>query len=369
MRNCFVKKKALIISNSFGSIANFRFELVEKLSNDGYSIFACFPYEKNDKKYELPGTKTIDIKMETNKTNVLSDIYLLIQYIKIIKRINPDIVLSYTIKPNIYGSIAAILMKKDIIISITGLGKGMDNEGILHFITVSLYRLICKKVKCVFFQNENNLAYFQKNKIIMKKYKIVSGSGVNLNKYQILPYPTGEDLCFVMICRIMKEKGVYEYIEAAKRVKKVYPNFTFYLVGKCDDEEIMQAIIKEDKEGIIRFEGHQDNVTNYYRKCSCVIHPSYYPEGMSNVVLEASASARPVITTFNPGCCEAIEDEKTGYLCKVKDADDLTRKILKFINLSYAQKKEMGLNARKKMEIDFNRDTVIKNYLEEINRV
>ena len=199
-------------------------------------------------------------------------------------------------------------------------------------------------------------------------HHLLPGSGVNVNHYEVLDYPNGETVEFLFISRVMAAKGIDQYLEAANRIKKKYPNTVFHILGGCDDKSYQEKLQKLQEEGVIQYHGQQKSVLPFQKLSSCTIHPTYYPEGMSNVLLETAACGRPIITTDRSGCREIIDDGVNGYICKQKDSEDLIRQIEKFLALSWEQRRDMGLAGRKKIEKEFDRKYVVNAYLEEIDR-
>ena len=359
-------KKILILANKDITLLYFRKELIEKLVAEKNDVTVCFP--KSDKVNEFinMGCKFIDIKMDRRGTNPVKDMGIIFNYLKILKETKPDIVLTFTIKPNLYGGFACRIKKIPYIANITGLGTALQNEGLLQKLTIFLYHIAFKKIKCCFMQNEDNMKFFEKHKIADGKRKLLPGSGVNLEKYKLLEYPKeNDDLEFLFIGRIMKEKGIDLYIETAKYIKSKYKNTKFHVIGYCeqDYEGILEDLQKEE---IIIYHGKQDNMIPFYKLSCCTIHPTYYPEGMSNVLLESAASGRPVITTDKPGCREIVDEGVTGFIVKPQDIESLKIAVEKFINMPYEEKVNMGLAGRRKVEKEFDRNIVIDKYLKEI---
>lgn len=362
-------KKILILANKDITLLYFRKELIEKLVAEKNDVTVCFP--KSDKVNEFinMGCKFIDIKMDRRGTNPVKDMGIIFNYLKILKETKPDIVLTFTIKPNLYGGFACRIKKIPYIANITGLGTALQNEGLLQKLTIFLYHIAFKKIKCCFMQNEDNMKFFEKHKIADGKRKLLPGSGVNLEKYKLLEYPKeNDDLEFLFIGRIMKEKGIDLYIETAKYIKSKYKNTKFHVIGYCeqDYEGILEDLQKEE---IIIYHGKQDDMIPFYKLSCCTIHPTYYPEGMSNVLLESTASGRPVITTDKPGCREIVDEGVTGFIVKPQDMESLKIAVEKFINMPYEEKVNMGLAGRKKVEKEFDRNIVIDAYIKEINSI
>lgn len=361
-------KKILILANKDITLLYFRKELIEKLVAEKNEVIVCFPKSDKVNEFVNMGCKFIDIKMDRRGTNPIKDMGIIFNYLKILKETKPDIVLTFTIKPNLYGGFACRIKKIPYIANITGLGTALQNEGLLQKLTIFLYHIAFKKIKCCFMQNEDNMKFFEKHKIADGKRKLLPGSGVNLEKYKLLEYPKeNDDLEFLFIGRIMKEKGIDLYIETAKYIKSKYKNTKFHVIGYCeqDYEGILEDLQKEE---IIIYHGKQDNMIPFYKLSCCTIHPTYYPEGMSNVLLESAASGRPVITTDKPGCREIVDEGVTGFIVKPQDIESLKIAVEKFINMPYEEKVNMGLAGRRKVEKEFDRNIVIDAYMKEINK-
>src|SRR5699024_2662068 len=281
-------------------IYNFRLEIVEKLLEEQFEVYVSSPYgERIDDLIEV-GCDYIYTSVSRHGTNIIEDFNLLLHYRKVMKEVQTDIVLTFTIKPNIYGGMACRSLNIPYIANITGLGTAVENGGLMQKITVMLYKVAFKKIKCVFFQNKENQQFFIDRKIALGKHQLLPGSGVNLERFPLLEYPNDEVVKFVFISRIMKEKGIDYYLEAAKYIKEKYPNTEFHICGFT--EEDYEDILKdyEDK-GIIIYHGMVRDIREVLRFTHCTVHPTYYPEGMSNVLLESAASGRPVITTDRSG--------------------------------------------------------------------
>lgn len=359
-------KKILILANKDITLLYFRKELIEKLIEEKNKVIVCFPKSDNVKEFINMGCEFIDIKMDRRGTNPIKDMTIIFNYLKILKKTKPDIVLTYTIKPNLYGGLACRIKNIPYIANITGLGTALQNEGILQKITIFLYHRAFKKIKCCFMQNEDNMKFFEKHNIANGKRKLLPGSGVNLKKYKLLEYPKeNEDLEFLFIGRIMKEKGIDLYIDVAKYIKNKYKNTKFHVIGYCE-QDYKEKLEDLQKQGILIYHGKQDDMSKFYKLSCCTIHPTYYPEGMSNVLLESAASGRPIITTDKPGCREIVENNITGFIVKPKDIESLKIAVEKFINMPYTEKVNMGLLGRKKVEKEFDRNIVINRYLDAI---
>ena len=354
-------KRLLILANSDSAIFKFRSELIEALSAD-YHIGIGVPFGqymeliKNDK-YEF-----FDIPINRHGLNPLEDYKLIRRYKKLIKEFKPDAMLLYTIKPNLYGSIAAKKYNIPCLCNITGLGSALEKEGLLQRFLIWMYRYAMKKEHTIFFQNSHSKDFFIKHGIGTEtQYYLLPGSGVNLERFKMLPYPRVSCVRFFFIARVIKEKGIDEFLYVANRFHKEKKNAEFHVCGAC--EESYEDILKKaDADGVINYHGLVKDMREMYEMSSCVVLPSYYPEGQSNVLLEGAASARPLITTDHPGCREAVTDGFSGYLVQKKNKEDLYRKTLLFYEMSLDVRETMGKNGRKKMENEFDRRIVINAY-------
>lgn len=361
--------KVLILANNDVGLYNFRRELIEKLIQERHEVYISLPKGERVEKMVKLGCEFLETKIDRRGTNPFKDFKLLLRYNKILNKINPDIVLTYTIKPNIYGGIACRKKKVHYICNITGLGTATENKGLIQKVILFLYKVALKNVRCCFVQNEENLKFLKENRLVdEEKYVLIPGSGVNLKHFKVLPYPEEkEKIKFLFISRIMKEKGIDEYIELARYMTKKYKHVEFHILGFCE-QEYEEKLKQLQEEEIVYYHGMQNDTIPFLKECSCLIHPSYYPEGMSNVCLEASASGRPVITTNRSGCRETVEDGQTGYIIEPKNVDMLIQRVEQFIAMPKLQREEMGKKARIKVEKEFDRNIVINAYLKEIKK-
>ena len=359
------KKKVLFLVNHDVVIYNFRLELVERLINDGYEVHISSPYgERIDDLVSL-GAIFHDITMDRHGMNPISELKLLLSYRRLFEEVKPDMVLGYTIKPNIYGAMAAGWRNIPFVANITGLGTAVENPGISQKLMLLLYKIAFRKIQKVFFQNTENQQFFIDHKIALGKHGLLPGSGVNLERFTLKEYPNGDTIRFAFISRIMKEKGIDQYLEAAEAIKEKYPNTEFHICGFCETE--YEGKLNEfNDNGTVIYHGMLRDVAGFLDDIHCVVHPTYYPEGLSNVLLEASASGRPIITTDRSGCREVIEDGVNGYMIPQKDSKALIEAIDKFMQLDYESKKAMGIAGRKKVEKEFDRQIVVNKYLGEL---
>lgn len=360
-----MKKNILVLANKQTTILNFRLEVIEALVNEGYAVYVSVPDGDRLSEIESVGATVIKTQFEKNGMNPIQDFKLMLTYIKLISETKADIVLTYTIKPNVYGGMAAAIKNVPYMANITGLGKALEGKGIIHTLSCFLYRLGFCKVSKVFFQNSENLKFFERKKIAVGKYELIPGSGVNLKKFSKEDYVENGKIEFAFISRIMKEKGIEEYLNTAEIIKCKYPNTEFHIAG-FGDEMYEKKMRELHNAGKIIYHGLLTDVRTLIKDVHCIIHPSFYPEGMSNILLESAALCRPIISTNRPGCREAIDDGINGYLVKERDSNDLLEKVEKFLHLSSQERKQMGGEGRKKVEKEFDRNIVVHKYLESI---
>lgn len=360
--------KVLVLANFGMGLYNFRKELLEELIKQNYEVYISLPNDKYVPLLEELGCKFIDTTMNRRGTNPFLDLLLLFKYIRILKKIKPDLVLTYTIKPNVYGGIACQFLKIPYIANITGLGTAVENKGLLQKITLMLYKIGLYRANCVFFQNKTNRKFFINNNIIKTKTRLIPGSGVNLEQHRFEKYPKeNHKIRFLFVGRIMKAKGIDELFQAARLVKKNYPYVKFEIVGGSEEdyEKEIDSLVEED---IIKYHGQQNDVHSFIKNSHATILPSYH-EGMANVLLESASSGRPVLASNIPGCIETFDEGKTGFGFEAKNVNSLVSAIVKFINLPHEKKESMGVLAREKMENEFDRNIVINAYLEEIKSI
>lgn len=358
--------KILILANKSTGLYKFRGELLEALIANGHEVFISVPKGDFIEEMQQMGCRFIETEISRHGTNPLTDLALTKKYCAIIKSVKPDIVFTYTIKPNVYGGIACQLCKVPYVANVTGLGTAVENGGILQKITLALYRTGLRKAKHVFFQNQANQDFMLKHKVVRGVYSLLPGSGVNLERFAPLPYPDETDgIHFVFISRIMREKGIEQYLAAAKHFTASHPELHFHICGFCEPEykgKLDECV----KNGTAIYHGMVRDVREIHKISHCTIHPSFYSEGISNVLLESCASARPIITTDRSGCKEVVDDGVNGYAVKQRDSEDLIKKIEKFLALTHEQKMQMGLAGRVKVEKEFDRKIVVDAYMKEM---
>jgi galacturonosyltransferase len=364
-----VRKRILILSNHFITLYNFRKELIKRLVDEGNEVFISIPKSKENNFFSEMGCQIVETSVDRRGINPIRDFVLIFNYIKLIYKINPDLIFSYTIKPNIYGGLASNITKHKQISNITGTGGTFLKKNLVSMIAKVLYKLSIKNSYKVFFQNKGDKEYFIANKMIRENYALVPGSGVNLEQYNMCELPSEDKINFIYIGRVMELKGIDQYIETAKIIKNIFPSTNFYIAGFIEEERYNEIIEYYHSKGIVNYIGFQKNIKSWIEKCHCTILPSHGGEGVPNVLLETAAMGRVCIASNINGSNDVIVDGVTGYLFETGCADDLADKVKKFLELDFNNKKQMGIKGRKKVECDFDRQIVINTYLGEIERI
>lgn len=362
--------KILILTNFQLGLYRFRKEILEKLIFDKHRVYVSVPDGEFTRELKCLGVKLIlDQYLDRRGTNPIQDIRLLNYYKSMLRKIKPDVVFTYTIKPNVYGGYLCGKLGIPYIANVTGLGTAIQNGGLIKKLTLILYRVGLRKAQKVFFQNEENLSFMITNHVVAEGITdILPGSGVNTEEHCYEPYPNETDgIIFTTIGRIMKDKGIDELLDAAEIIKARHPDAVFRLIGDFD-EEYETRVRDLDEKGIIEYLGFQKEVHRYLSESHAVINASYH-EGMNNVLQEAASTGRPVIATNIHGCKEIYDDGITGISFKARSRDSLVDAIEKFIKLDNEQKKAMGIAGRDKMEREFSRTIVVNKYLDEISQI
>ena len=392
-----------LLTNNDDDIYCFRKELIEAFIQNGYRVLISCPYgEKFTLMQDVPYIYD-DPVIDRRGTSVVADSKLLFHYISLFKKHRPAVVLAYTAKPNVYGSMAAHLLGIPVINNVTGFGSVLNESALKQKIIMGLFRFIYRQSDCIMFQNSTNMRLAVTSGMVTgkehgrksvlrslkyavagskkpkrnKDYFLLPGSGVNTDRFAYLEYPEGGDgsrgekIVFNYIGRILKDKGVDDYIEAARRIHAEYPETEFNMLGFIEPTEIhYEKELKDlESEGIVFYRGSQKDVRPFIERAHAIIHPSTYGEGMSNVLLENASSGRPIITTDNPGCKETVFDGKTGMIYHGGNVDELTDCIKKFLAMSNSEREKMGRLGRKRTVLNFSRQIVIDTYLEEIKKL
>ncbi|NMM63692.1 glycosyltransferase family 4 protein [Clostridium sp. P21] len=362
-------KKILILSNHFITLYSTRKELIKRLVDHGNDVYISMPKYDANSFFSNMGCKIIETSVDRRGVNPFRDLRLICNYIKIMRELKPNIIFSYTIKPNIYGCIASNITKNIQVSNITGTGATFMKKSVISRIVMMLYKISVKNSYKVFFQNSGDKDFFVQNKMVSKNYEMIPGSGVNLQQYGVADLPSETKVNFIFIGRVMELKGIDQYLECAKVIKEKYPNTTFYIAGFFEEERYKDIVDEYNNQGIVKYIGFQKDIKPWIQKCHCIILPSHGGEGVPNVLLEAAAMGRICIASTINGSKDAVENDVTGYLFQTRNAQDLIDKVEKFIELPYEDKKRMGLAGRKKVENEFDRQVVIDAYLSEVENV
>jgi glycosyltransferase involved in cell wall biosynthesis len=363
-----------ISTNTAWNIANFRSGLIRAIQAEGWDVLAIAPPDEYVERIQALGCRFITVQMDSKGSNPLDDAKLLFKYFRILQRERPSVFLGYTIKPNVYGSLAAHALRIPVINNVSGLGTAFIRNSWLTSVVKHLYRLALRHSDMVFFQNRDDRQLFTDQRLVaLERTALVPGSGIDLRRFTpIVQAPSNAGTRFLLIARLLYDKGVREYVEAARRVKDTHRDATFALLGFLDANN-RTAVRREDvqswvAEGIIEYLGTADDVRPYIADADCIVLPSYR-EGTPRTLLEAAAMGKPLIATDVPGCREVVEHGHNGFLCRVRDADDLASAMMKFVRLSAAERARMGQAGRAKVERQFDEQLVIDAYINRLRGI
>ncbi len=361
-------KRIVMVTNTSWSMIKFRLGVMKRLVQEGYEVIVIAPRDKHSDDFQALGCHYIELKMDNKGRNMLNDLRLIYKLQKVYKKLNPDLIFHFTIKPNIYGSLAAKLAGKKSIAVVTGLGYTFIHDNLTAKIAKFLYKHSLKYAQKVWFINIED-----KNKFILgelvaeEKMDLLPSEGINLEKFSPIKIKRTDNIFrFILIARLLWDKGVGEYVKAAKVLKSRYKNVEFQLLGFIDAQN-PKAISQEQvdfwvDEGYINYLGATDDVRTFIAKADCVVLPSYR-EGVSMILMESAAMQKPIIATNVPGCRDLVNNNITGYLCKMQDYHDLVEKMDKLLHLKEKDRKKMGIEARKLMKAEYDEKFVIDKYL------
>ena len=368
-----IKKKIAIVVNNSWSAWNFRANLAFAFKNIGYKVIFISPYDKyseNIKNY----FEFQNVEINSKGINPLEDLKLIYNLYKIYKNVRPDVICHYNIKPNIYGTIAASILKIPSISNIAGLGTLFINQNFITKIAKSLYKFSQKKATKIFFQNNEDIKIFLDEKLVQKdKCDVLPGSGVDIKKFKPLEKKGNGEFKFLLISRMLWAKGIKDFIDAAKIIKEKYHDVDFQLLGYLDMKS-PTAITKRQMEmwvsdGNVKYLGDSDDVREQIANADCIVLPSYYREGTPRVLLESASMQKPIITTNTVGCRDVVNDGINGYLCEEKNPKDLADKMEKILKLSNEQRDNMGKAGRIKIIKEFDEKIVIRKYVEAVEAI
>jgi len=364
-------RRVVIAANSAWNIVNFRGELIRALQKNGYEAVVVSPPDAAGRLAGL-AVKHIEVPIERSGLNPLSDLALLLRYRSILSHLRPVAYLGFTIKPNIYGGLAAGSLGIRHIANISGLGTAFIRRGPLRTFVSNLYRLALRRAPVVFFQNPDDRSFFLERRLVREdQARLLPGSGVDLNRFRQVPLPDGP-ITFLFIGRLLGDKGVREFIDAARRMRASHPNARVQLLGPLDRGN-RTAVSRSElndwvSHGLIEYLGETDDVRPFIEKATAVVLPSYR-EGLPRSLLEAAAMGRPLIATDVPGCREIVEDSVNGFLCEARNSTSLSEAMKRLIDLSSDQLVEMGASSRRKAETQFSETVVIQAYLDALGNL
>lgn len=366
-----LSKSVMIVLNTAWNLVNFRSGLIKALVSHGYTVVAVAPYDQYASQLQALGCRFIPMPMDNKGTHPIRDFLLLMRLFFLMLKERPKVILGFTVKPNIYGSLAAHVLRIPVINNVAGLGTAFMKRGWLNQIVRNLYQLAFSRSVKVFFQNNDDRQMFLSGGLLSEVLAdILPGSGIDLMKFQPAPLPARAMIRFLLIARMLWDKGVGEYVEAACILKARGLNVECCLLGFLDVQNPAAISRKQIDEwvsnGVVRYLGISDNVREEIANADCIVLPSFYREGTPRCLLEAAAMARPIVTTDSVGCRDVVNDGFNGYLCKPKDATDLADKMAQIVMMSPADRELMGLRGRGKVEREFDEQIVIKKYLNEI---
>lgn len=362
-----------IVINTSWNIYNFRMGIVRSLLDKNNEVIAIAPRDKYTDKLIEQGCEYYPIKIDNKGVNLFNDIFLIFALYKAYKKVKPDIILHYTIKPNIYGTLAAKLLKIPVINNVSGLGTVFIRENIVSIIAKILYKFTFRFPEKVFFQNKDDLQLFLKNKLVKREVTdIIPGSGVDIDRFIPHQFKRNTIFTFLLIARLLYDKGIVEYIEAIKILKHRNIKAKFLLlgfIGSANNLDISREFLDSwIKNKLIDYLGVTDNVIPFIKKADCIVLPSYR-EGIPKTLLEAASMGKPLIATNVPGCREVVEPGVNGYLCEVKNANDLSEKMIAMASLKDDRLKMMGVNSRNLVTKMFDERIVIKKYIDAIDNL
>jgi len=367
--------KLIIISNTSWNLFNFRLPLMSRLRDEGFEVVAVAPLDTYSERIEAAGFRYVAMPMDNKGTNPVNDMGLMLRLYRLFKVEKPDIILSYTPKSNIYTSLVGGMMSLAVIPNVSGLGNVFIRQSLVTRIVKMLYRVALGFPPCVFFQNHDDLELFVDLGLVDRsRAQRIPGSGINTSSY--VPNERAEEggkpFVFLLVGRMLWDKGVGEFVEAARLVKLSHPEIRFQLLGFLDVIN-PQAISREQMqqwvdEGLVEYLGQSDDVKSHMQKADCVVLPSYR-EGLPRTLLEGASLARPLIATDVPGCRDVVDDGETGFLCEVKNGKDLAAKMQALLKMTEEQRALMGKRGREKIIREFDEAIVIEAYLNAIQAI
>ena len=367
--------RIIIAANSAWNIVNFRYGLIEDLIRVGYRVIALATADGHEARLAAVGVHFEHISINSSGMSVLEDARLLSQYRKILRRLRPAALLGFTIKPNVYGSLAARLEGVRMINNISGLGTAFARRGVLQALVGALYRIALRKSSTIFFQNTHDLSLFVEQGLAdSARARLLPGSGVDLDRFTYdTPDRTPDaDFRFLLVARLLWDKGIAEYVEAAKIIRRTHPSVRFQLLGfiGANNRSAVPAanVAAWQEEGVIDYLGSAEDVCPFLRDADCVVLPTFYPEGLPRSLLEASAVGRPLIASDTPGCRDLVHDGDNGFLCQVRSPASLAEAMSRMLALGPDERVAMGRRARDKVEREFDHRLIGAAYVAALAR-
>jgi len=375
MSSTRTRKTIALVSNTAWYLYNLRLGVIHFLQSKGFDLLVIAPHDDFMTLLAKENCKTVSVEMDRRGTNPLSDVVLMRRLHKIYRDHKPDFIIHYTIKPNVYGSLAAKAAGIPSIAVVSGLGYAFSGRGWLYKIVARLMKTAFAFAKEVWFVNKDDRDLLLQANIVSKEKTVqLPGEGINTEKFAPIPKPSSsETFVFLMSARLLWEKGVGVFVEAARQLKPKYPHAEFQLLGFLTDDETIGVTKTQvetwEAEGIVKYLGTTSNVIPFLANADCILLPSFYREGVPRTLLEAASMAKPIITTDNVGCRDVVDDGVTGFLVKPNNNADLTEKMERMLNLSEAERRNMGMKAREKVIREFDERWVLKEYDAMLTRV
>ena len=369
------RKTIALVSNTAWYLYNLRLGVIHFLQSKGFDLLVIAPHDDFMTLLAKENCKTVSVEMDRRGTNPLSDVVLMRRLHKIYRDHKPDFIIHYTIKPNVYGALAAKAAGIPSIAVVSGLGYAFSGRGWLYKIVARLMKTAFAFAKEVWFVNKDDRDLLLQANIVSKEKTVqLPGEGINTEKFAPIPKPSSsETFVFLMSARLLWEKGVGVFVEAARQLKPKYPHAEFQLLGFLTDDETIGVTKTQvetwEAEGIVKYLGTTSNVIPFLANADCILLPSFYREGVPRTLLEAASMAKPIITTDNVGCRDVVDDGVTGFLVKPNNSADLTEKMERMLNLSEAERRNMGMKAREKVIREFDERWVLKEYDAMLTRV
>jgi len=363
-----------IAANTAWSILNFRRNLLLRLRSEGYRLVALVPEGEGVEELRALGMDVRFVPVDSRGASPGKDLLLLLRYWRLLRDLRPDAFIGYTIKPNVYGSLAASLHAIPVVNNVTGLGTPFLSRGALQWLVSKLYRTALRRSQIVFFLNGEDLKLFVSRGLVRPdQVALLPSEGIDLERFDPQPRPPSPELTFLLAARLIWEKGVGEYVAAAREVARLHRSVRFRLVGFVDESDTTAVPARQisawQEEGLIDFGGAASDIRPHIAASDCVVLPTWYREGVPRILMEAAAMGKPIITTDSPGCRETVDDGQTGFLCTPRSVESLSKAMLRVAALTDAERQEMGQAGRAKMQRSFDERIVLDEYLCALERI